>query len=474
MISSLIIDKEIVYPASDEFFSPDEHYPEYPFVHRAVRPNRVYRGVRECLVQAGMDAENFGLPHWNPLRSVVPAGSRVFVLCNFVYHRRNNESLTDFAGKCTHGSVLRALLDYLLLAVGPTGTIRFGNAPVQSCDWSKVLNDTGAQTALDFYNDYAPGRVEACDLRSHKVKRNALGVFTQVDEAGVEAFDVNIDIGIDSMLEELYANTDQPQFRSLDYNPESTERFHAPGKHLYAVNRRILETDVIFSLPKLKVHEKVGATLAVKGCVGGIAHKHCLAHFRLGSSQHGGDEFAGFKLFNTLESWLGECTNRLRESTFKNFCRTANYLIRKWIVRVLGRNVGGGWAGNDTTWRMSMDIARILSYADEKGNLVAAPQRKHMVLVDGIVGGEGQGPLSPTARQVGLLLYSDDIVAGDYLACRYMGLDPTALPINSRAFTLKTYPLTSLDPSSLITVHNGKTVSDVESVSPPFRMPYGW
>ena len=54
------------------------------------------------------------------------------------------KALRDFYAKCTHGSVLRAILDYVLLAL-EEGTVRFGNAPVQSCNWERVLEETGAE-----------------------------------------------------------------------------------------------------------------------------------------------------------------------------------------------------------------------------------------------------------------------------------------------------------------------------------------
>src|ERR1700741_1020150 len=123
------------YPPPDHRYSPGEAYPEYAFAHLAPAPNPVYDAVRRLFVARGLDKDRCGSPEWNPLRELVPEGSRVFVLCNFVYQRRFQESERDFSAKCIHGSVLRALCDYVLLAVGSGGSVAFGNAPLQAGDF---------------------------------------------------------------------------------------------------------------------------------------------------------------------------------------------------------------------------------------------------------------------------------------------------------------------------------------------------
>jgi hypothetical protein len=106
------------YPGESDDFGPSEAYPEYRLSEISGVPNPVYGMLRELFAQAGLDAANFGKSDWNPLRAFVPPGASVFVLCNFVHHRRSRESQHDFEAKCIHGSVLRALIDYVLLAVG--------------------------------------------------------------------------------------------------------------------------------------------------------------------------------------------------------------------------------------------------------------------------------------------------------------------------------------------------------------------
>ena len=110
---SIRIDPALTYPGAGDGFSPDERFPEYPYERVSGSPNLVYRAVRDVFVQAGLDAEHLGTALWNPLGQFIEPGSRVFLLCNFVEHRRPNEPLEDFRSRCSHGSVIRALADYI-------------------------------------------------------------------------------------------------------------------------------------------------------------------------------------------------------------------------------------------------------------------------------------------------------------------------------------------------------------------------
>src|SRR5271166_4964371 len=178
---AVVSEPNLAYPPGDEFFSPSESYPEYPHGNAATTPNAVYALVRRVLRDAGLDAANFGTPAWNPFHETLGVGTSVFVLCNFVYHRRPSETVEDFQAKCIHGSVLRALIDYILLAVGPTGRVRFGNSPLQSCEWDRVLADTGADRVVEFYRTRGLP-VEAADLRLLVAHRDGLGRVVSVDQ----------------------------------------------------------------------------------------------------------------------------------------------------------------------------------------------------------------------------------------------------------------------------------------------------
>lgn len=458
MIFSIIHDLKIKYPKGGDYFSPDQAWPEYRLGNLSGKPNLVYAAVRTCLAEAGLDKDNFGLPGWNPLGKYISPGNRVFLLCNFVKEQEGFGADAGFEAKCTHASVIRAVIDYVLLALKGTGSIAFGNAPLQSCDWSAVTQQTGAAQLQEFYSKRGNGavKVNLVDLRQHIIRRSALGdVMTNFHaDSGDQC--IEVDLKTDSLLDHLYSSTQQPRFRVLDYDPRRTEGCHQRGHHRYILSRSIIESDVVISIPKLKTHEKVGITCGIKGCVGAVAHKDCLAHHRFGPPKRGGDEYSdglsGLAVFSALHDQVYSSNAGVRRSIM----HSVNYFSRK-VIRRFTRALSGSWPGNDTCWRMAVDLARIIKYTDKQGALHPDPQRTHLLITDGIIGGEGDGPLSPLPVPLGYLSFCDDIVAGDYGNALAMGFDPQRLPIIRESFGLTKYPLTDADPSLAEIRINGRT-----------------
>jgi uncharacterized protein (DUF362 family) len=460
MLTSVVYDKSLQYPDSDEFFSPDRAWPEYRLEHLARRPNPVYGAVRQCFADAGLDEEHFDQPTWNPLGRYISPGNRVFLLCNFVQHKvRSTTSEVAFFAKCTHGSVIRAVMDYVLVALKGNGSIAFGNAPLQGCKWQQVIQQSGAKRVEEFYakfNSEGIG-VSLVDLRQHIMRRGILGGVTTAFHNDGGDHSVEVELGTDSLLDHLYSSGPPPRFRVLDYDPRRIERCHQKGRHTYIMNRRILESDVIISIPKLKTHEKVGITCGIKGCVGTVAHKDCLAHHRYGPPKRNGDEFPD--KFAALEyiSAIHDRAYSREAGPIQNVLHSADRFSRRVICRFT-RTLSGAWPGNDTCWRMAVDLARIVKYADKTGKMRTDTQRTHLLFTDGIIGGEGNGPLSPRPVPLGYLSFSDDVVIGDYVNALAMGFDPRKIPMLREAVKLNKYPLTDADPSQVVIRFNGRAV----------------
>jgi hypothetical protein len=148
------------------------------------------------------------------------------------------------------------------------------------------------------------------------------------------------------------------------------------------------------------------------------------------------------------------------------------------IAGRIGLLQGGSWYGNDTAWRMALDLAQLVFYADATPSLYDVVRRKHLSIIDGIIGGEGEGPLSSTPVNSGVLIFGDDVAVVDALAVRIMGYDPLLLPIVSRAFSLARYPIsTQRQEEDCLVIHNGVQYrhSDVAPVlGRQFRPPNGW
>lgn len=465
----------VSYPSPVDCFSPSEEFPEYRYGPPAAAPNPIYAMVRELLADAGLDTERFGQPDWNPLGGYIAVGSPVFVLCNFVYHRRGVETEEDFRAKCVHGSVLRAVIDYALIATGPGGEVRFGNAPLQSCNWTKVLRDTESDAVLGFYEQHGLP-VTAVDLRSVVSEWTALGrMISRVEPSG-SVPGIEIDLGASSLLDEHYRTAGaEPHYRVADYDPTRTELQHSRGRHVYDVSPALLAASTVISLSKLKTHEKVGVTCGLKGFVGSVGSKDCLAHHRTGSPSSGGDEYSNrlrpLRPLSAAEDWLArsESANRVTGGL-----QVAHRSLRR-VLRRLGLCIGGAWPGNDTAWRMALDLVRIAQYADSSGVLREEPQRRLISFVDGVVAGEGQGPLIPRPVRTGALLFSDDVATGDRAACRLMGIDLRAVPLVREAFRPGPYSLA--EPVAVTTVVNGENVAEDRiplAAGRPFESPRGW
>jgi hypothetical protein len=471
---SIIVDPSLRYPGGTEAYSPDEAFPEYSLGHIAQQPNSVYRGVRNCLAQAGLDRGRYGRADWNPLGQFIRPGQRVFVLCNFVSHRRLNESRGCFLAKCTHASLLRPLIDYVLLATGPCGEVSFGCAPIQSCIWPRVLSHTGADQILEFYQkNHLP--VRACDLRSVVSRYDIVGRQTGRQIVPGQSV-IDIDLGTDSVLTGLYTSA-SPKFRVLDYDAQDTERYHSATSHRYIITRTIMETDAVISVPKMKAHEKVGLSCGLKGFVGSIGHKDCLAHHRAGSPASGGDEYP---VTSRLRECLSRFSDRVSHLEAEHPYRSALQVVNKLYIRLLrltGAVQFGAWSGNDTAWRMAVDLARILHYGDVDGQMRSVWQRQHLVLVDGVVGGEGQGPLAPRPVHSGGIILGDNVVEVDEAVCHLMGWDPTRLAIVREAFRVPRFPLVRRPMGSGRLVFNSCEISLAElgkMTRYSYRVPQGW
>ena len=475
MTISVISCPGLTYPYADDYYSPNTRYPEYRYDHLSKQANMTYELVRRIFAQTNLDAKNYGTKQWNPFGDLIKEGSSVFVLCNFVKDRGHLETQESFLSKCTHGSVLRALLDYLLIAIGPNGKITIGNAPLQSCDWNKVLQQTGTETVLEFYSKIKQP-VVAQDLRLYKTRRDITG--RTLDKSITKGESVEVNLKKDSLIAGInQGGVSERHFRVTDYDPYHLRLHHSGDNHVYMVNKAILSADVVISVPKLKTHERVGVTIGSKGFVGIASHKDCLPHHRFGGPADGGDEYPYNSLAMRLSSLFSDWVQtRQSDASSTAIFQIMDYSIRR-MLKYSGFITSGAWHGNDTCWRMALDLARIAHYADTNGDMRDTLQRKHLLLVDGIVAGEGNGPLKPSPVNAGSLLFSDNIADGDRVACRLMGYNPCAIPIVANAQRLIKYPLCHTSEADVMVFINGQLVKEAE-IQPvlrrPFIPPIGW
>ncbi len=160
-----------------------------------------------------------------------------------------------------------------------------------------------------------------------------------------------------------------------------------------------MAADVIIDIAKLKTHKKTGVTLCLKNMVGVNWPAQLPSPLLLWAADHGGDEFPPGEPWE-LESRADAI--RLYKRVLAGAGAKAGTLattLQTWRrARLRGHGSGvrsGNWFGNNTAWRMVLDVNKALVGFDAEGRR-DSPLRM-LCLVDGIVGGEGDGPSDPDA-----------------------------------------------------------------------------
>jgi hypothetical protein len=201
------------------------------------------------------------------------------------------------------------------------------------------------------------------------------------------------------------------------------------GRNEYLLSETVLSADLVVNLPKLKTHKKTGVTLALKNLVGINGDKNLLPHHCVGSPEQGGDEFPGGSAVDRVRSAATEVARGLLR-------RGIGARMVRWVRRAENAARGdafirsGNWHGNQTTWRMCLDLNRCLYYSDARGAHfdADAPVRTVLTVLDGVVAGEGEGPLAPRDVPLGAVLATTDPIALDLAALRLMGFDERHIP----------------------------------------------
>lgn len=442
-----------VYDAEPPY-SPGEAFPEYPFASsfsnsgpegNATR-NQAYKLVRESLHQLGLDGNNYGTDAWNPLGEIVRPGDTVVLKPNFVRDFRESREGDDDC-VITHGSVIRAVADYVYIALQGHGRLILADAPQNDAHFDGIRRITQIDAIQTFYRDYATLPFEIYDLRPECAKKIDGVIVGHEKLSGDPVGYVRVNLGKRSSFYEI--NHLCHLLYGSEYDMSELYRHQQGETHEYLISGTILEADCVISIPKLKTHKKVGLTVNLKSLVGINGNKNWLPHHREGTPSQGGDQFADDNL-----------KHRVERSTVARFKQVFPWLgpLRPVVagpIKLLGKRIfgdtntdtirSGNWYGNDTTWRMVLDLNRILVYADAKGNLHDQPTRRFFSIVDGIVGGEGNGPLDPTSKPAGLIISGFNPVAVDLICARLMGFDHRRLPMLCHAQASHELPLVGFE-----------------------------
>lgn len=412
-------------------FHPGTRFPELPFTEVSAQPNAPYALLRELFRSLDLDTASFGTPRWNPLGHLIRPGQTVLIKPNFVLSF--NDGGGDLFSVITHPSILRAMVDYACIALRGQGRIIIADVPQMDCDWDELMRAQRLDSIQEFYATRFGFKVETYDLRNFAVIDHTQPALTQNRKKlpGDPAGSVIINLGRQS---HFYGLPNQ-NYYGADYNRDETIAHHHGETQEYCVSKTILSADVFLSVPKMKTHKKVGVTLNLKGLVGINTNKNYLIHYRLGTPKTGGDQLPDTRpgsdqTLVKIQRWAYDKLLARQSKTADAIYNIARRLYRatlKPFLKVSQDTLildAGNWHGNDSAWRMTADLAKILFFADATGKLHGTPQRKMFCVVDGIVGGERMGPLEPDAKPCGCLVAGHHPMAVDLVTTRLMGFDP--------------------------------------------------
>ena len=322
---------------------------------------------------------SLGLSEINSFSSFIKPGMKVFIKPNWVASKwRESAKHKDYI-YCviTHHAVIEAVSDMVAEALNGEGEIIIADNPSIDANFDELMSLTGIRRLENKYK--VPCHIY--DLRP--LICPSLEVYGQKDKMVKQYGDPNGEVQINLGNKSLLYNVDSSLFRGVFNEREETVAAHSGEQQLYTFSKSLYDSDVYISIPKLKTHQKVGATLNLKGLVGSITRKNQLVHWRVGYPEKGGDEYPDKESYEASKT--AKVTHR------------------------------GAWPGNDTIWRMVADLYQ---------GLLTRKSKTYFTVIDGICAGEGQGPFCPTSKYANTLIGGFDLLYADIVACRYMGFNP--------------------------------------------------
>lgn len=435
-------------------FHPSKKYPEYPFNETGGK-NDVYEAVRELFCMLSLDIENFGKASWNPLGVIIKPGDTVLIKPNFVRHFNIVGGIEEMI---THGSIIRAVMDYAYIALKGTGKIIVGDSPLGNGDFNRIAEMSGLYGVSDHYKNNGID-IEIIDFRVYKMIPKGPEALSDKIKNGDPLGYSAIDLKDDSELLEII--NDNKKFRNTNYDSSEMAQHHLRGKNEFLIPNSILSADVILNLPKLKTHRKAGLTCALKNQIGINGCKAWLPHHRIGSIEEGGDEYLHKSLRKSIQSRIND----------KMPDRNRGYMLVRTIFDIfvaVSRRIKpfkdtyfeGSWYGNETLPRTITDLNKIIFYADKNGIMRDELQRKMLILVDGILAGEGNGPIEPLAKKCGILMAGFNPVSIDYVCPFIMGFDHKKIPIFKYVFKPKKYKIFNGKVEDIKVILNGKIMDE--------------
>jgi len=430
------------------------------------KQNDIYSSVRKLLMDLELDKKNIGTKKWNPFKDLIKKGQKVVIKPNLVM---DTHPLGKKGVLCTitHASVIRPIIDYLLLATKGKINITICDVPLQSANWNNLIKISRLKDLVDYY-EQRKVKINLLDLRYEIAIKNKEGLIIKKikkirDPKGYSI----VNLGKGSALMPIIKY--YKKLEITDYGSGTVLKHHNYEKNEYFISNTILNSDLFINVPKLKTHQKAGITFAMKNLIGINGDKSWIAHHRSGSPKKGGDEYLKFRFKNLLKAiWV-----QLKKSKFRYLTKFSLKVYQKIILKgktfaqsqISDLNIrgitDGSWYGNDTLWRCIKDLNNIIFYANKKGKMKKQQQRKYFSIGDGIIAGDKEGPMENIPKPGGILIGGFNPVYIDRVAASIMGFDYQKIPQIKNGFINQSWNLCRYTENEIIWKSNLKNVKEL-------------
>ncbi len=424
---------------------PEITYPEFPYAP-TTSPSSLWTNLKALFKGLDLDSKN-------PLGHFIRPGNTVVIKPNWVMHIHPDGYSLD--SLITHTSLIRYLIDFSLIALADTGRIIIADAPLQGCNFSRLLTVSRISELLDTYKkDHPRVKFDIIDLRKTLV--NEPSTLTG-DPAGYSL----VNLGSDSLLTDISHHWNR--FRVSMYDFRLMHRHHNQQKHEYLISNSVLQADAVINLAKMKCHLKSGLTGAMKNFVGINGHKEFLPHHVQGSFIEGGDQYIYPSLIKNIYNNIYDkyWSKRWHQPQFISFPQNLMMKLLMGLSLAIDADnlFDGGWFGNETIPRTTIDLNNILYFYDSRSrSLKDRPKRRVLNIVDGIIAGQHNGPLHPRPISAGTLIAGVDPLLVDLAMGYLMGYD--VLAVKTLLYALyhqkSLFSRPDLQPETLPVIYNSR------------------
>jgi uncharacterized protein (DUF362 family) len=378
----------------------------------------------------------------NELFNCIHSKSKVVLKPNWVFESHQYRK-NDWEYIITHPTIITAVIRKVVDRLGSEGSIIIADAPTTEASFKSIIK----RYPVDYWRKIASEKnilIQIIDLRDYEWKTKNGIIVERIALPGDPKGKTEVDLHGESS--EFHGHMISKRgYHGADYNTSETNEAHNGLRNLYKVSRSIIESDVFINIPKLKTHRKAGITCCLKNLVGINTYKNFLPHHNEGGPKDGGDQFPKDNNINAsiegpLMSFLKK--NILQNQSLMNYLSPLMEIGKKifgdtrYVIR------SGNWYGNDTVWRMILDLNKILFYAEPNGKMrkdILSEKKHYIGIVDGILAGEGHGPLAPEPVKMNYLIFGKNPIAIDTISSILMGFDPNKIPTISNSYKIKKF-----------------------------------